>query len=138
MGDVRYLTDAQCDTAESSMRSIVARNLPKTSAEVEFTREYPAMAPTPGNYALLDVLDRVSRDLGLGNITAFDPIKRGAGDISFVAPLLDGLDGLGTGGSRSHTVEEWLELDSVAPQIKRAALLIDRLTHDEKGDGKAK
>ncbi|MCA1685099.1 MAG: M20/M25/M40 family metallo-hydrolase [Planctomycetia bacterium] len=138
LGDLRFLTDAQCDAAEATLRAVVARSLPKTSAEVAVEREYPAMAPTPGNYAVLGVLDRVSRDLGLGGLTAFDPVKRGAGDISFVAPLVDGLDGLGTGGGRSHTPEEWVDLDTIPAQIKRAALLIGRLTHDETGDGKAK
>ena len=137
-GDFRYLSDAQADAAETAMRAIVARSLPKTSAEIEFEREYPAMAPTPGNYALLATLDRVSRDLDQGEVTAFDPILRGAGDISFAAPFVDGLDGLGTHGARSHTPEEWVDLDSLASQIRRAALLIDRLIHEEKGDGKAK
>ena len=136
-GDLRYLSDAQCDAAEAAMRAIVARNLPKTSAEFQFEREYPAMAPTPGNYALLATLDRVSRDLGLGEIVAFDPVMRGAGDISFVAPFVAGLDGLGLQGSRSHTAEEWAEVSTIPAQIKRAALLIDRLSHEEKDDGKA-
>ncbi len=137
-GDLRYLSDAQADAAEAAMRVIVARNLPKTSAAIEFEREYPAMAPTPGNYVLLGVLDRASRDLDLGEITAFDPSMRGAGDISFAAPFASGLDGLGAHGGRSHTPEEWLDLASLPSQVRRAALLIDRLTHDETADGKVK
>jgi glutamate carboxypeptidase len=135
-GDLRFLTDAQYDAAEAAMRAIAARNLLRTSATITFEREYPAMAPTPGNKAILAVLDRASRDLGLGPVKPFDPVQRGAGDISFVAPLLDCLDGLGTTGNRSHTPDEWVDLDALPAQIKRAALLINRLTHDEPGVGK--
>lgn len=138
LGDIRYLSDAQADAAEAAMRAIVARGLPKASAALAFEREYPAMAPTPGNYALLGVLDGASRDLGLGALTAFDPVKRGAGDISFAAPFADGLDGLGAHGGRSHTPDEYMDIDSLASQVRRAALLIDRLNHDETADGKGK
>lgn len=137
-GDLRFLTPDQCSAAEAALRAIVARNLPRTSAVVEFDPEYPAMAPTPGNYAVLATLDRVSRDLGLGGITAFDPVGRGAGDISFVATLVDGLDGLGTSGARSHTPDEWVDLESLPDQIKRAALLIGRLIQEEMAPGKPK
>ena len=78
-GDLRFLSDAQCDAAEAVMRAIVAKPLPKTTTTIEFDREYPAMSPTPGNYAILSVLDRVSLDLGLGEVKAFDPSQRGAG-----------------------------------------------------------
>ena len=67
------------------MREIVANNLPHTSAKVEFQDSYPAMRPTPENYALLEVLSQVSQDLGQPKVEAYDPGKRGAADISFVA-----------------------------------------------------
>jgi glutamate carboxypeptidase len=86
------------------------------------------MAPTEGNHRLLAALDRASRDLGLGGVKANDPGLRGAGDISFVAPMLDGLDGLGARGEGAHAPEGWVDLSSLAPQIRRAALLIYRLT----------
>jgi glutamate carboxypeptidase len=86
------------------------------------------MAPTKGNHELLAALDRASRDLDLGGVTTQDPGRRGAGDISFVAPHVDGLDGLGARGDGPHAPEEWVDLGSLAPQIKRAALLIYRLT----------
>ena len=110
------------------MRAIVGRGLPRTEASIAFADEYPAMAPTQGNHELLAALDRASRDLGLGGVTALDPGRRGAGDISFVAQLVDGLDGLGAKGEGAHAPEEWVDLDSLAPQIKRASLLIYRLT----------
>jgi glutamate carboxypeptidase len=133
-GDLRFLSNAQRTAAEAMMRAVVARNLPKTSAEITFMEEYPAMAPTPGNYAALAVLDRASRDLGMGSVKAYDPVSRGAGDIAFVADLVDGLDGLGVYGERSHSPEEWVDLNTLSSQVKRAALLMYRLTRDGPGD----
>jgi glutamate carboxypeptidase len=70
----------------------------------------------------------VSRDVGLGPVRALPPEERGAGDISFVAATVAGLDGLGADGGNSHREDEFIDLDSLAPQIKRAALLMYRLT----------
>ena len=56
-----------------------------------------------------------------------DPGERGAGDISYIAHLLPGLDGLGaTGGT--HARGEYADLETLPRQIKRAVVLIYRLT----------
>ena len=39
------------------------------------------------------------------------------------------LDGLGAVGDNDHAPGEYLELDTLALQIKRAALLLHRLSH---------
>lgn len=130
-GDLRFLSDVQRASAEDRMRRVVARNLPKTSARITFRTDYPAMAPAPGNYALLETLDRASRDLGLGPVKPLPPELRGAGDVAFVADRVPCLDGLGTHGERSHAPEEWLDLDALPAQVRRAAVLIYRLTRDE-------
>ncbi len=109
------------------MQTIVADNLPKTSAKISFTLSYPPMAPTEGNYALLKVLDEISQDMNQGEVKAYDPAKRGAGDISFVAKYVDGLDGLGTLGGGSHTTKEFMDLEHFEDLTKRASLLIYRL-----------
>ena len=86
------------------------------------------MSPSPESRELLAQLSRVSEDLGYGTVEAVDPGSRGAGDISFVAPLLPGLDGLGVGGRNAHAEGEYMEIDSLEMQTQRAALLIYRLT----------
>jgi glutamate carboxypeptidase len=58
---------------------------------------------------------------------ALDPGKRGAADISFVAPYTPGLAGMGVYGSGSHSPEERVELASITVAAKRAAILIYRL-----------
>jgi len=127
-GDLRALSESQLRRARERMRAIVARHLPETSAEIEFVDGYPAMSPTPGNRALLDRLNQVNQDLGAPTLAALDPDLRGAADISFVAPYVSGLSGLGLPGSGAHTPEETADLSALAVQIKRAALLIYRLT----------
>ena len=59
------------------------------------------MAPTPGNEALLQALSKVSEDLGYGPVSAYDPGKRGAADVSFVADYVDAIDGIGARDRRS-------------------------------------
>lgn len=127
-GDLRTLTVEQLERTKTRMQEIVARHLPQTSARLTFRDSYPPMAPTDGNRALFDALDRVSQDLGFGPMEMVDPGKRGAADVSFVAPYVDGLDGLGLLGDGGHTTEEMVQLKSLPIVTKRAAVLIYRLT----------
>jgi glutamate carboxypeptidase len=127
-GDLRTISDEQAERTRERMRAIVARSLPGTRAGITFLDGYPSMPPTEGNRRLLEMYDRASRDLGYGPVEAFDPGRRGAGDISFIAAYVDGLDGLGPQGAGSHTDQERIDLASLPIATKRAALLIHRLT----------
>ena len=126
-GDLRFISAAQHDSAKKRMAEIVARHLPGTGATIVFEDEYPAMSPTPGNHQLLAVYDTLSRALGYGEVVALDPGRRGAGDISFVASHVDGVDGLGTLGGGSHTPAEYVDLATLEMQTTRAAILLHRL-----------
>ncbi len=127
-GDLRFLSEKQKENARAKMREIASHSLPRTSAEITFEDEYPAMPPTEGNRALLAAYDSVSRSLGYGPVRALDPGERGAGDVSFVAPYVDAMDGLGADGIGSHSPSEEVNLNSLPMQTERAALLIYRLT----------
>jgi glutamate carboxypeptidase len=127
-GDLRYLDYPQRDRAQARMREIVAQSLPGASASISFQDSYPPMAVTPGNLKLLDVVSRASQDAGLGPVGAVPAEARGAGDIQFVAPLLDSLDGLGASGNGAHSPNEDLDAGSIERGAIRAALLIYRLT----------
>jgi glutamate carboxypeptidase len=129
-GDLRTISQDQLESARARMREIVSRHLPRTSAAIVFRDGYPAMSPREGNYALLEVYNRVNEALGYPAMEPLDPGRRGAGDIAFASDYVDGaLDGLGVYGGGSHGPEEWVELGSLQGAIKRAALLIYRLTH---------
>jgi len=83
---------------------------------------------TAGNRELLTMYSRASQDLGLGPVTAVDPLDAGAADVSFTAAYVDmAIDGLGMSGTGGHTVEETGVLSSLPSQAKRAALLMYRL-----------
>lgn len=130
-GDFRTLSEEQAERVRARMTAIVARHLPGTGAEITFgTDSYPAMAPTQGNRALLDRLNAVNRDLGLPEMAALDPLKRGAGDISFVAQDVDGLVGLGAASDGDHAPGETVDLVSIDRQAKRAAILMSRLSRE--------
>ncbi|HEX6369470.1 MAG TPA: M20/M25/M40 family metallo-hydrolase [Longimicrobium sp.] len=127
-GDIRTITDEQLQRTRERMRAIVARHLPQTRAEIEFHEGYPSMPPTDGNHALLALLNTVNHDLGTPPMEALDPGRRGAADVSFVAPYVDALAGLGANGSGAHGPSERIDLETLPLQVKRAALLIYRLT----------
>ena len=127
-GGLRFISEEQKEKARERMREIVAGHLPHTSAKITFTDSYPAMPPTDGNMALLQVLNQVSLDLQQGPVKAYDPGKRGAADISFVAQYVDGLDGLGSMGRGAHSPNEYVDLTTFEDLTKRAALLIYRLS----------
>ena len=130
-GDIRTLSPEQETRARAAMQAIVAQHLPRTGAELVFGEDgYPPMAPTDGNRALLARLNRVNRDLGLAEMAEFDPARRGAADSSFVAGDVDTLAGLGAAGGGTHAEGEWVDLDSLPRQAKRAAVLITRLTRN--------
>ena len=126
-GGLRFISEEQKESAREKMREIVSRNLPNTSAKITFTDSYPAMQPTAGNMALLEILDQVSLDLGQGGVKPYDPGRRGAADVSFVAAYVDCLDGLGTMGSGAHTPQETVNLKTFEALTKRTAILIYRL-----------
>lgn len=131
-GDIRTLSPEQNERVMSRMREIVARApLAGARPEIAFAPDfYPPMAPTPGNRALLDRLNLVNRDMGLDEMGALDPLKRGAGDIGFVAADVDGLVGLGAAGDGEHAPGESVDLPSIARQAKRAAILMSRLARE--------
>jgi glutamate carboxypeptidase len=127
-GDLRYLTHAQGERVRARMREIVGQSLNGTSASISFREAYPPMAPTDGNLAVFKLYTKASEDAGLGKIELTAPSTRGAGDIQFVAPLLDCLDGLGAVGGGSHSPNEYLNPESIERNAIRAAVLMHRLT----------
>ena len=131
-GDFRTLSNDQSLRVRAKMAAIVADHAPLTTAEIMFDEGYPPMAPTAGNKAVLDRLNRVNADLGLPDMPVLDPLKRGAGDISFVAADVDGIAGLGPYSRGDHAPGETVDLLSIKTQAKRAAILISRLSREKR------
>jgi len=127
-GGLRTISAEQEESARARMQAVVETgNLPHTSAEITFSEGYPAMSPTEGNYEILETLSRVSIDLGYGGVEAYDPGKRGAADVSFVAEYVDAIDGIGAEGNGAHSPEENIDLSTLPMLIERAAILMYRL-----------
>ena len=134
-GDLRFLRETQKDSVRDRMRAIVARHLPGTQAEITFRDAYPAMPPTAAGQALLSRFDAASRSLGYGPVEGDPPESRGAGDVSFVAPYLTGMDGLGVSGRGAHSPEESVNLNSLRMAAERAAVFMYRLINGPRGAG---
>jgi glutamate carboxypeptidase len=131
-GDLRAVSPQQLELAQQKMREIVAAHLPMTDASIEFGVGYPPMAPSDGNYALLDIFSKVSEDLGFGAVAAVNPRNAGAADISFVAnDVAMAMDGVGLMGSGGHTLDEVADLRTLDQQTKRVAVLLYRLSQLE-------
>lgn len=133
IGDIRTLSNQQTERAEAKMRAIVAEHLPRTDAKITFDEGYPAMAETAGGRELLRQWNEASVALGLGPVAEGGVMTRGAGDIAFVAPYVAGLVGVGMLGEGYHAEGEKGYLDSLAPQAKRNAVLMERLTRQPAG-----
>jgi glutamate carboxypeptidase len=127
-GGIRSISNQQLDNAKAAMRAVVEQNLPVTNAKISFVDSYPAMAPTEGNRQLSEMLSQINMDLGREAMPILDASRRGAADISFVAPYSDGLAGMGAYGKGGHTPNESLDLNSIPVAIQRAALLMYRLS----------
>ncbi len=127
-GDIRTVTDEQYKRVQDRMRQIVSEHLPGTSGEIEFEEGYPSMPETAGNRELLQKLNEVNRELGMDIMQPFDPAHRGAGDLSFVAPYVASISGLGAYGHGAHAPGETINLARMPDQTRRVALYIYELT----------
>ena len=128
MGDVRTLSVEGLERTKDRMRAIAARSLPHTSARLTFEAGYPPLAPTAANRRLLELYDQASRDVGAGPVSAVDPDRAGAADVSFVAGHAEMiLDGIGLMGHSDHTPQETADLTTLPSQTKRAAILLHRI-----------
>lgn len=127
-GDMRTLSPEQLAGAKKAMEAIVKASLPHTQSTITFEDGYPPLAPTEGNQKLLAMYDKASQDVGAGAVTAVDPDRAGAADVSFVAGEVKMvLDGIGLMGSNDHTVNETADLATLPSQTKRAAIFLLRL-----------
>ncbi|MCA6074804.1 M20 family metallopeptidase [Fulvivirga sedimenti] len=127
-GDIRAVSPEQLAMTKETMERIVSSHLPGTEAAITFEEGYPPLPPTQGNRELLDLYSTVSSDLGLGPVSAVDPLRAGAADVSFTSGLVDAaMDGIGLSGGNDHTANEYADLNRLPDLTKRAALLLYRL-----------
>ena len=119
-GDLRFLSEAQKETTRMKMRTIVEKHLPQTKSVITFLDLYPGMAPTSENLNLLTQLNQITQALGGPTVTARDPDAGGAGDLSFAAPFVPAMEGLGATGQGGHAPGESVDLSMLPLQIRRS------------------
>jgi glutamate carboxypeptidase len=134
LGDLRALSPEQFERAKERMRAIAATPLPYAESSLTFDEGYPPLAPSPGNERLLALYDQASRDVGAGPVTAVDPDRAGAADVSFTAGLVKMvIDGIGLMGRGDHTPQETADLTTLPSQSRRAAILLHRIAQGAAG-----
>lgn len=128
-GDIRAVSLKQLADAKDIMQQIVTENYPGTTAEIIFAEGgYPPLAPSNGNFELLNKYSQVSIDLGFGKVAPVNPRNAGAADVSFTSGYVDmAIDGMGLSGADDHTINETGNLNRLSVQAKRAAVLMYRI-----------
>lgn len=130
MGDLRFLNEEQKADARRRMRAVIAHPLNGAQGVISFQDGYPAMPVTAAGERLLALFDSTSRALGYPGVASTPPESRGAGDVSFVAALVPGIDGLGVDGAGSHSPRELVYLPSLRMSAERAAVFMARLARE--------
>lgn len=88
----------------------------------------PPMNPSPEALVLCGKVDKIAERLGID----FKWIATGGGSDANITAAMDvpSIDGLGPIGGLSHTVEEYLELDSVEPRLQLLCELLAELAKE--------
>ncbi len=115
-GDMRFLSREQLDRAREKMRRD-RRRQPAADLRHHQVRGRHAVDDPDGGQP------GAARDAGPGVARRRDRARsrrtirpqRGAGDVSFVATLVSGLDGLGARGAKEHAPGEYADLDEIRP-----------------------
>lgn len=125
--EVRVDPEPGLDAALARLRAIVDTvYVPGADASMTVSAACPPMRPVPGQATLLAHTRAIAAELGF---QVDDVASGGAADASYAAATgVPTLDGLGPVGGDDHSVDEWLDLDSVVPRIALLASLVSRLS----------
>ena len=83
------------------------------------------MEKSPASARIVELARSIASDLGF---ELHDAATGGASDANTTAALgIPTIDGLGPIGGDDHSVDEWLDLDSVVPRTTLLASLIGRI-----------
>lgn len=122
--DVRFSDPQEIENLEAFMDELLKNPVTKgAQMTIEGGVRRPPMNPTPETLALCDEITKIGGNLGI----KFEWIATGGGsDASFTA--LHGVptvDGVGPIGAHAHTVNEYVELDTLLPRLKLMTATID-------------
>jgi glutamate carboxypeptidase len=123
--DLRAATADAFEAAAAELERITGSPDDGVTAGVERIAGHPPMERTPASGRLVDVAVRIAGELGF---ELRDAATGGASDANTTAALgVPTLDGLGPVGGDDHSIDEWLDLESIVPRTTLLALLIARV-----------
>jgi glutamate carboxypeptidase len=124
--DVRAATaDAFAAAAADVERIGGSSPIDGVTARVRRLAHHPPMERSPASARIVALAQSIASDLGF---TVTDAATGGASDANTTAALgIPTLDGLGPVGGDDHSIDEWLDVTSIAPRTALLAGLIDRI-----------
>ena len=124
--DLRASAVDAFDAAASEIERLVsAPVVDGVSASLSRSAGHPPMEKSPASARIVELARSIASDLGF---ELHDAATGGASDANTTAALgIPTIDGLGPIGGDDHSVDEWLDLDSVVPRTTLLASLIGRI-----------
>ncbi|MGH2418843.1 MAG: M20/M25/M40 family metallo-hydrolase, partial [Candidatus Limnocylindria bacterium] len=124
--DLRAATADAFDAAAAELERLAASpTVEGVTISVRRSAGHPPMEKTAASARLVALAVGLASELGF---ELQDASTGGASDANTTAALgVPTLDGLGPIGGDDHSVDEWLDLGSVAPRTTLLAGLIDRI-----------
>jgi glutamate carboxypeptidase len=124
--DLRAATAEAVDAAAAEIERLArAPTVPDVRLALSRTAGHPPMEKTGASARLVALAVRIAGELGF---PLQDAATGGASDANTTAALgIPTLDGLGPVGGDDHSVDEWLDLDSVVPRTVLLAGLMSRI-----------
>lgn len=123
--DLRVWTPEEGERTISRMRAIAEQvRVPNTRARFWGEIHFPPWPPgLPGTARLLEIMEAAGKELGV-EVRA---IRTGGGsDGNHTAHLAPTIDGLGPQGSRAHSEEEFILVDSLLERSRMVATFLER------------
>jgi len=124
--DLRASTVDAFDAAASEIERLVSRPVVDgVTAALRRSAGHPPMEKSPASARIVELAGSIASDLGF---ELRDASTGGASDANTTAALgIPTIDGLGPIGGDDHSVDEWLDLESVVPRTTLLATLIARI-----------
>ena len=124
--DIRAATADAFDAAAAEVERLAASpTMPDLRVELSRTAGHPPMEKTDASARFVALAVDIAGQLGF---ELHDAATGGASDANTTAALgVPTLDGLGPVGGDDHSVDEWLDLESVVPRTTLLAALMGRI-----------
>jgi glutamate carboxypeptidase len=127
--DLRAATTDAFDAAAAKVARLASDpTVPDVAIDLRQIASHPPMEKSAASARLVEHAVAIAAELGFA---LHDAATGGASDANTTAALgIPTIDGLGPVGGDDHSVDEWLDVTSVAPRTTMLAALIARIGSD--------